>query len=147
MWTDCPTPDEWESRERWFDELDESLIAPSGSYLVSEQACALAGEVRTAFCAGAWVAVIIMAMAVIDAQFRETELPDFKGNTKQLLHVLNADPLLQTLRERRNALVHVDCDNPAITVDDMWSKGEELEREARSAITLMLEAFYMNPAV
>ena len=136
----------WESRRRWFEEVNESCEG-EGSYLVSEQACALVGEVQAAFCSGAWIAVIVLAMAVIDAQLRETELPGFKGSTKKLLASINANPDLQKLRERRNAVIHVDPENPAITVDQQWANRAILEQEARQAIRLMFETFYMSPGV
>lgn len=141
-----PSQELWESRQRWFEELAESY-AGEGAYIVSEQACALLGEVQTAFCAGAWVAVIVLAMAVVDTQLRETELPGFRGSTKELLAGVNANPDLQRLRERRNAIIHVDPDNPAITVDQQWANRTVLEQEARQAIRLMFEAFYIGPWV
>ena len=145
-WLDYPSEELWKSRRCWFEELNESY-AGKGAYFVSEQACALIGEVQTAFCAGAWIAVIVLAMAVVDAQFRETEIPDFTGNTRQLLIAAEANPELQRLRQRRNAITHLDPERPAITVDQQWSNHEELEREAREAIKLMLEAFYIGPWV
>jgi len=145
-WLEYPGKELWESRERWCEEVNESYEG-EGSYLVSEQACALAGEVQTAFCAGAWIAVIVLAIAVIDAQLRETELPGFKGSTKELLASINANPNLQKLRERRNAVIHVDPENPAITVDQQWTNRTILEQEARQAIRLMFETFYMSPGV
>ena len=141
-----PSKERWESRERWLNELEESY-AGEGSYIVSEQACALTGDVQTAFCAGAWIAVIVLAMAVVDAQLRETEVSGFTGNTKQLLIAAEANPDLQRLREKRNAIIHLDPENPAITVDQQWDNQEELEQEAREAIKLMFEAFYMSPGV
>jgi hypothetical protein len=81
---DCPSHEVWEERRIWFESLNDE-ISGQGSYLVSEQACALIAEVQSVFCAGAWVAVIILATAVIDAQLRETEVPRFKGNLKELL--------------------------------------------------------------
>ena len=145
-WLEHPSDEMWESRQRWFEELSESYEG-EGSYLVSEQACALIGEVQTAFCSGAWIAVIVLAMAVIDAQLRETELLGFKGSTKELLVSINANPDLQKLRERRNAVIHVDPENPAITVDQQWANRVMLEQEARQAIRLMFETFYMSPGV
>ena len=145
-WLEYPSKELWESRRCWFEEANESYEG-EGSYLVSEQACALIGEVQTAFCAGAWVAVIVLAMAVIDAQLRETELPEFKGSTKELLASIDAIPDLQKLRERRNAVIHVDPENPAITVDQQWANRAILEQEARQAIRLMFETFYMSPGV
>lgn len=143
-WLEQPSTELWQARRCWFEELGESL-AGEGSYLVSEQACALIGEVQMAFCAGAWVAVLVLAMAVVDAQLRETELPGFAGNTKQLLDGAQANPELQHLRERRNSIVHIDPENPAITVDEQWANRTELEQEARQAVRLMFEAFYIGP--
>lgn len=145
-WLEQPSTELWEARRRWFDELSESL-AGEGSYFVSEQACALIGEVQTAFCAGAWAAVLVLAMAVVDAQLRETELPGFKGNTQQLLYAAQAEPELQRLRERRNAIIHIRPENPAITVGHQWANRAGLEQEARQAVKLMFEAFYIGPMV
>lgn len=130
----------------WFESLNDE-IAGEGSYLVGEQACALLAETQAAFCVGAWVAVIVLSMAVVEAQLRETEAAGFQDNTKQLLAAVGADPKLQRLRERRNALVHVGLENPAITVDQQWDQRPQLETEARDAVRLMLEAFYMSPGV
>ncbi|MFC2041167.1 hypothetical protein ACFLTY_02460 [Chloroflexota bacterium] len=145
-WLEHPSKELWELRQRWFEELNESC-AGEGAYIVSEQACALIGEVQTAFCAGAWVAVIVLALAVVDAQLREIELPEFIGSTKQLLLDAEANPKLHRLRERRNAIIHLDPENPAITVDQQWGNREELEEEARQAVKLMFEAFYIGPWV
>lgn len=139
-----PDRTDWESRRTWFEETLERHQG-QGSYLVSEQACALIAEVQACFCVGAWVAVTMLVLSVVDAQLRETEIPGFKGNTKDLLDEAGASPALQHLRKRRNTLVHVDPDQPALTVDDQWSKRDELEREAREAIELMFEAFFIGP--
>ncbi len=141
-----PSLELWESRRRWFEGIGEESQG-IGSYLLSEQACALTADVQAAFCAGAWVAVIILSMSVVDASLRETELPDFKGNTQQLLSVLGADAKLQKLRLRRNALTHVNPEAPAITVDEQWIDRDKLELEAREAVTLMFAAFYFNPGI
>jgi len=136
----------WEDRRQWFESINDKAQG-EGSYIVSEQACALTAEVQSAFCAGAWIAVIILSMAVVDAALRETEIPGFSGNTKQLIDETEANPLLQKMRERRNALTHVDPSNPAITVDQQWFDRDKLEKEARLAVELMFEAFYIGPWV
>lgn len=145
-WLEHPSRELWELRQRWFEEQSESY-AGEGAYITSEQACALIGEVQTAFCAGAWLAVIVLAMAVVDAQLRETELPGFMGSTRQLLIDAETNPDLQRLRERRNAIIHLDPEKPAITVDQQWGNREELEQEARQAVKLMFGAFYIGPWV
>jgi hypothetical protein len=139
-----PSRELWTQRQAWFESVGEEAQG-DGAYLVSEQACALTAEVQAAFCAGAWVAVIVLAVTVVDAALREAEVPGFVGNTKQLISEAGANPGLQALRIRRNALVHVNPDSPALTVDQQWAERDALEHEARSAVRLMFEAFYQSP--
>ena len=141
-----PSKEIWEKRRRWFEAVNEKA-GGKGGYLVSEQACAFTADVQAAFCAGAWAGVTVLAMAVVDAALRETEVPGFKGNTKKLICAAGANPRLQTMRQRRNALVHVDPANPALTVDQQWADRVELEKQAREAVELMFDAFYIGPCV
>jgi len=141
-----PPQEVWEERRMWFEDVLERAQG-EGNYLVSEQACALTADVQSAFCAGAWIAVIVLSMAVVDSALRETEVPGFRGNTKKLLDDAGANPRLQAMRKRRNALVHVNPDNPAITVDQQWMERSDLEGEAREAVELMFEAFFIGPCV
>ncbi len=140
----CPSNELWEERRGWFESLEEEYLA-GGGYIVSEQACALAMETQLAFCSGAWLAVIILAMAVVDAQLREAELPGFEGSTKNLIESAQANPELQKIRRRRNALIHVCPDKPAISVDQQWENRPELEEDARKAVRLMFESIFMSP--
>lgn len=141
-----PSRETWEQRRNWFEQVEEQARG-QGNYLVSEQACALTADVQATFCAGAWLGVIVMAMAVVDAALRETEVPGFNGSTKELIEAADADPKLQAMRKRRNALIHTDPDNPALTVDQQWSDRAHMEAEAREAVELMFEAFYIGPWV
>jgi hypothetical protein len=136
----------WEQRRRWFESVEEKARG-EGNYIVSDQACALTADVQAAFCTGAWAAVIILSMAVVDAALRETEVPGFKGNTKKLIEAADANPGLQIIRERRNALVHIDPEKPALTVDQQWSERDKLEEEAKEAVELMFDSFYIGPWV
>jgi len=143
---DHPSFEVWEERRRWVENLAEPENA-WGGYLISEQAAALSADVQSAFCAGAWAAVIVLAAAVVDAQLREDGHPGFKGNAKQLIDTVGCDGRFHALRKRRNALIHVDPDQPAITVDQQWTDRITLEHEAREAATLMFETFYQSPLV
>ena len=127
-----PSRELWDERHEWFEAID-ARNQGEGAYLLSEQACALTADVEAAFCAGAWAGVIILAMAVVDASLREAERPGFKGNVKDLITAAGATPQLQTLRTRRNALVHVHPDRPALTVDQQWLDRKRLEAEARTS--------------
>tara|TARA_R110002073_G_scaffold68403_1_gene169898 strand:+ start:4927 stop:5370 length:444 start_codon:yes stop_codon:yes gene_type:complete len=141
-----PTEDSWNSRREWFEGLLLEF-EESGSYLVSEQASALIGEVQSCYCAGAWVAAIVLAFTVIDAQLIEVEAPGFKGSAKELLESQGLGSECQALRLRRNRIIHLRPEQPAITVDQQWGSRIELKEEAENAIHLMLSAFFANPFV
>ncbi len=143
---DHPSKGTWERRRSWFEAVEEAARG-EGSYFVSEQACALTADVQASFCAGAWAGVIVLAMAVVDAALRETEVPGFEGNTKKLIAAAQGNRKLQAMRQRRNALVHVNPDAAALTVDQQWADRASLEQEAREAVQLMFEAFYIGPWV
>lgn len=61
----------WEVRQRWFEQKAEQ--PDDGGYLLSEQACALVADLQCVFCAGARIAVIVLAAAIIDAHLRDAE--------------------------------------------------------------------------
>jgi hypothetical protein len=138
-----PTAELWESRRRWFEERAKEE-AGQGGYFVSRQCRALIAEVQSVFCAGAWGAVILLTLAVVDAQLRETELPGFRGDTKQLLEASGANPELDWLRRRRDALLHCGPGQSVMTVDHQWADRTTLEADAHKAVTLMFEAFYFG---
>jgi hypothetical protein len=141
-----PSMELWEQRRVWIESLAQPPSEWAG-YTISEQAAALTADVRAAFCAGAWVAVIVLAAAVIDAQLREDALPGFRGNSKSLIANAGLDERYQNLRKRRNTLVHVDIENPSLTVDNQWSDRSSLEQEARGSVCLMFETFWLDPWV
>jgi len=143
---ECPRKELWAERQAWFEKVEEEMRGEAG-YMVSEQACALTADVQAVFCAGAWVAVIVLAVAVVDAALRETEVPNYKGSRKNLIDVAGANSKLQEMRKRGNAFLHVNPDNPAITVDHQWFERDRLEKEGKQSVRLMFEAFYIAPCV
>jgi hypothetical protein len=141
---ESPSEITWSDRRNWF---EEQVVAHQrdGSYPLSEQACALIMEVQACFCAGAWIAVVVPACTVIDAQLLETQAPGFEGSSAQLPRHLDFGDRYQQLRLRRNRIVHLRRDQPAITVDQQWGSRQELEAEAQAAVKLMLAAFFDSP--
>lgn len=144
IYLDHPSVEIWNERKCWFEQSIEQAQG-LGSYFLSEQACALIAETQVTFCAGAWIGVTILAHAVIEGQLREVEVPDFKGSSYQLLHIIGADDELHWLRKRRNELLHLNPLNPAVTVDQLWNEQDRLEADARKAVGLMLMTFFMSP--
>jgi hypothetical protein len=143
---DIPRVEEWEERRNWVENLNEKCSG-LGSFSLSEHATALAAEIENTYCAGSWIAVIILSLSAIDAHLREIEFPNFKGNTKDLIDYGRLNHQLDTLRKRRNQLVHLNPEKPAVTCDNLFDEKnrEKLKKEAEAAINLMFEIFYMSP--
>ncbi len=132
-WLELPSRETWEARRLWFESLGDSFINEHASYGLSDQACALVGEVQMAFCAGAWVTVLVMAIAVVESHIAEFGRADLSDN-----------PALQVLRKRRNGIVHCQPKHQSISLDQQWSDRTQLETEAKEAVRLMFEVFYSD---
>lgn len=141
-----PSAQVWEQRRVWF-ELAEAESRGEGSYLLSEQACALCAEIQAVFCAGAWVSVVVLSVAVVEAHLREVELPTHRGSLADLIEASGSNRELHRLRRRRNALVHANPNAAVISVEQQWGDREQLEQEARDAVRVMFSALYSSPAV
>jgi hypothetical protein len=134
--------DIWHERYQWLRGIEEKAQNPLGSYLVSSQAAFISYDLEIAFCAGAWVSVIILAHAVIDATIRDTEVSDYRSNSKT---IFGGDPDLEWLRDRRNSLVHVRKDYDPSDFDAIDDHHMSLENDARRAMILIFRTFYANP--
>src|ERR1035441_4004287 len=87
----------WQSRADWLGAVGEKWSNPRASYLSSEQATLLTYDLHRAYCAGAWISVLVLCHAAIDATIRDTETGDYRSNSKKLF---GGDPDLRS-EERR----------------------------------------------
>ena len=129
-------PDEllWDERRLWFEER-EVAFAAEGAGQLSEQACALMIDLQAAYCAGAWSAVVILAAAIVDAQSFHAGFP----------HDALSDER-RWLRSLRNRLLHEDRNDPAITIEDQWTKRGDWQRKAKRAVEVALGTLYQDRA-
>jgi hypothetical protein len=138
---DCPDRVTWELRRAWFEDEVEQRIR--GGHILDEQATALLADAQAAFCAGAWVAVVIVATSVIEAQLQSDA-----GRAPERFVVLEKgderEPQLAALRRLRNRLVHAKPGAPTITVEMQWAERSRLEEEARAACVLMFEVLFRD---
>ncbi|WP_119168324.1 hypothetical protein [Algihabitans albus] len=127
---DPPDPLVWDERRLWF-ERRQAEASVDGAGKLSEQATALLIDVQACFCAGAWIAVVILAATVVDNQVEAS---------KQR----RAAPAeeLRWLRALRNRLVHEDRTAPVLTIEAQWSERREWERSAKRAVDLVFAVFY-----
>lgn len=135
----------WEDRKEWFENQLESAQHPLASYLLSDCATALLMDLQCCYCSGAWITVIILSISIIDAQLRETEACDNKIGTAKLLNQYFRGGDIIWLRKLRNNYVHLDIDNPALTIDDQYINRKQMECDARRAIQMVIHAFFQSP--
>lgn len=134
-------------RDRWFSltfiEFARNRYGP-----ISTSARLLEVDIRAAFCAGAWLSVIVLAAAAIEAQFRHVYLEDYDSRAVDLY---GRDIDLHWLRELRNEILHVS--KPG-TESSLWKQSFSdvhachgaLEPEARRAVAIMFGSVYRAPA-
>ncbi|MGA2555564.1 MAG: hypothetical protein ABSG04_04745 [Verrucomicrobiota bacterium] len=138
-----PVPKEvWDERYAWIRTLEESERHALASYVLSSQGVFIAYDLEIAFCAGAWVSVIVLAHAVIDATLRDTELGDYASNSKK---VFGGNAELEWLRKFRNSLVHVREGYDPSDLDKLDSYHAMLEDDARRAMKLVYRTIFANP--
>ena len=119
---DRPSEEDWDERRLWFEE-EQARATSGGVGRLSEQGAALMVELQCCFCAGAWVASVLLAAAVVDAQSLYSGFP--------------ADELTEErswLRQLRNGLLHENRSKPALTVEDHWTQRDLWRRHAKRAV-------------
>ena len=136
----------WNARYDWLRETEEIEAGVYGSVDLSSHGVLLAYDIEIAFCAGAWLSVIVLAHAAIDAAIRDTQSGDHGSSSSK---ILGEDEDLQWLRQLRNQLVHVSSpDSPKALPEeaetDVATYQESLEPHARQAVTLMFRTIYAS---
>ncbi len=99
----------------------------------------------SAFCAGAWVSVIVMSISVIDSHLRETEVSEDEIRTVDLLKQYFKGGDLDWLRKLRNKFVHVKDGLSVFNEYDFFDDQDKLEEFAKKAIKVSLKALFQTP--
>lgn len=105
---------------------------------LSTQGLLLLRDIERAFCAGAWLSVVVLAYAVVDATLRDVVTGDYKSKGVDLYR---SNPDLDWLRNLRNAIVHVSPPGSAsvlwkLPASDLSACHEALEEDAQRAVAL-----------
>lgn len=128
----------WTERQAWFQRrLDDSRSETQAA--LGEQAEALLIDLQLAFCAGAWVAVVILSQTVLDADLADRAAARERGGDGLVLNDIRFGRDYVWLRNRRNDLVHEEG-RAALTLRDQIQDRQRLESEARRAVELLFKA-------
>lgn len=129
----------FEARRHWAEGLIRDITDGDG-LLATPQAEALFAEMLQVFCSGGWLATVILAQAVLDADLAENDQLD-GATVNELRHGRG----YVWLRQRRNALLHADGPGPAVTVDSRTREADLLERDARRVVELVVKGLAGRP--
>jgi hypothetical protein len=145
-YTDHVNETVWNQRYDWLRETEETEAGVWGTVFLSSQGTLLCYDIEIAFCAGAWLSVIVLAHAAIDATIRDTESGGYGTSS---LKVFGEDQDLQWLRRLRNQIVHVSAPDspkalPEEAENDVAAYQESLEPHARRAVALMFRTVYAS---
>lgn len=139
---DCPEKEIWERRRtRVGEELERAEV---GGYSLSDHSTALFMDMQMAFCAGAWISVIVMSISVIDAHLRETEADNNSIGTAKLLQEFYQGEEIDWLRKLRNRYVHHNLEKPFL---EMNYNQASLEKDAYKAMKMTISALFQNPFI
>jgi hypothetical protein len=130
-------------RDRWFSS-SFSECRPKRYGPISTIALLLEVDIRAAFCAGAWLSVIVLAAAAIEAQFRQVYREDYDS---KLIDLCGSSGDLHWLRELRNEILHASKPGTKSSLwkhsaNDLRACHAALEPEARRAVSIMFRNLY-----
>jgi hypothetical protein len=103
-------------------------------------------DIELAFCAGAWLAVLVLSQASVEATLRQILTDDYDSSAATLFGKVAE---LHWLRGLRNEILHVaEPGTPSqiwkLPSDDLPSCHAALEPEAKRAVTLAYRALYVG---
>jgi len=141
----CPPEAVWNSRREQFRRL-ESMAVGKGEHSqdAHEQREPLVREMEHAYCAGAWVATILLAQSIVEITLA------FHGYQKHtdrenFLAKYGLAERAKWLRLHRNAIVHRDEDDPAVvTIEQILFDRNSLRDDAKKAVGLSLSVAFLG---
>jgi len=142
---DGPSQELWLKRRSFLNKIIDD--AETGVYDVSDHATALFMDMQIAYCAGAWLSVVVMSISVIDAHLRETEAMNNSIGTAQLLTDYYDGEDIDWLRQLRNKYVHLNLSKPILEMNVWFDNQSELEESATKAMKMTVAALFQNPGI
>ena len=126
------------NRSKWLQLLlDQSLDIPDSEISdlnLGPQAEGLLFSAMSAFCSAGWISVTILCQAALDAALWENH--KFEGIERNKI-TTGRDYIW--LRNKRNALLHVDQSGPAITIHSYAVDDASMERDAKRSMQLAIK--------
>jgi hypothetical protein len=135
-----------QGREKWFGETHESERARYTSLPLSTHGLLLQYDIQRAFGAGAWLSVITIAQAVIEATIRDIGTKDYETKAKK---IFAGNAALERIRDLRNEILHpLEPGSPSkvwtVPGGDYHACHASLEADAKVAVQQMFRTIYAH---
>jgi hypothetical protein len=147
MWSHIPSSQEHEAeRQRWLSNTYREEEHRTFPMTVSSHALLMLVDIEFAFRAGAWLSVIVLSFASVEATLRQVKTVD---HSSPAIELAGNDPDLTWLRTIRNEILH--SKEPG-TTSLMWKLPSDeipacqasLEAEAKRAVRLAFKVIFAN---
>ena len=135
-------------RDLWFSRAFAQAGRKQHHHAYSTNALLLEIDIRAAFRGGAWLSVIVLAAAAIEAQFRHVYTEDYDSKA---IALYGANAELHWLRDLRNEILHVSKPGTKSSLwkeapNDLLACHDALEPEAKRSISIMFRTISVNGA-
>jgi hypothetical protein len=147
MWSSLPSQAPFrDERQRWLDCAHSAVRGEYVSITLSSHSLLVLIDIERAFCAGAWLSVVVLSQASIEATLRQVLTNDYAANAAELFGRVEE---LHWLRALRNEILHAaEPGTPSqlwkLSSDDLPKCHDALESEAKRAVSLAYRALYMG---
>lgn len=134
-----------DERRRWLDRAHSQIRAEYSAIRLSSHALLLI-DIERAFCAGAWLAVVTLSHASVEATLRQILYEDYDSSAVELFGKVED---LHWLRAIRNEILHASEPGTPSKIwkhssDDLPACHAALEPEAKRAVELAYRALYVG---
>lgn len=139
----CPIPAAWESRREQFRRFESIAFGEHGT-AIHPQVEPLIYELEHTYCAGAWLASLVLSHALVDI-FLNSHIPGSKKNWGVFLAPHGLATEVKWLCERRNSLLHMKSKTKAsVQLDDVLFDRDALYKDAKRAISFALKVVFIE---
>ncbi len=142
----CPVMATWVARHEQFRRLEFIAFGEHGTNN-HPQIEPLIYELEHTYCAGAWIAALVLAHAMVEVFLHSRGV----GSRKvwgEFLKPHRLDREVQWLCNRRNSLLHMqDPESPSIELDKLLFDRDSLYKEAKKAVSIAFRVVFLETRI
>jgi hypothetical protein len=139
----CPIIATWEARREQFRRFEFGAFGEHGTSL-HPQIEPLIYELEHTYCAGAWIAALVLAHAMVEV-FMHSKGQGNKKDWGKYLASHGLDGKVEWLCNRRNALLHMkNLQTPSIELDKLLFDRDSLYADAKKSVAIAFRLVFLE---